>query len=98
MRHDVCPPQGGIHPDFTGQTYIDILRAVKDAVPAMHVHAFSPLEVSQGAATLGMDVGPYLQTLKDAGVVVLWHLPTLRHCETLFSVCVQATLDQLRKC
>lgn len=60
-------PQGGIHPDFTGQTYIDILRAVKDAVPSMHVHAFSPLEVYQGATTLGLDVRDYLQMLKDAG-------------------------------
>lgn len=64
----IVPPQGGIHPDFTGQTYLDILRAVKDAVPDMHVHAFSPLEVSQGAATLGMDLHAYLHLLKDAGV------------------------------
>lgn len=46
--------QGGIHPDFTGQTYLDILEVVKAAAPEIHVHAFSPLEVFQGAATLGI--------------------------------------------
>lgn len=46
--------QGGIHPDFTGETYLEILKAVKKAVPDIHVHAFSPLEVFQGASTLGI--------------------------------------------
>jgi FO synthase len=46
--------QGGIHPEFTGETYLEILKAVKKAVPEMHVHAFSPLEVFQGAFTLGI--------------------------------------------
>lgn len=46
--------QGGIHPDFTGKTYLEILKAVKKAVPDIHVHAFSPLEVFQGASTLGI--------------------------------------------
>jgi FO synthase len=64
---EVCL-QGGIHPRYTGETYIAILRAVKAAQPAMHVHAFSPLEVSQGAATLGMPVGDYLARLKDEGL------------------------------
>jgi FO synthase len=50
---EVCM-QGGIHPDFTGQTYLDILEVVKAAAPEIHVHAFSPLEVFQGAATLGI--------------------------------------------
>ena len=40
--------QGGIHPEYTGETYIGILQAVKEAVPDMHIHAFSPLEVWQG--------------------------------------------------
>ncbi|MFD1959730.1 radical SAM protein [Novosphingobium panipatense] len=44
---EVCL-QGGIHPRYTGETYLSILRAVKDARPQLHVHAFSPLEVSQG--------------------------------------------------
>ncbi|MFM9886057.1 MAG: 5-amino-6-(D-ribitylamino)uracil--L-tyrosine 4-hydroxyphenyl transferase CofH [Burkholderiales bacterium] len=64
---EVCM-QGGIHPDYTGATYLSILRAVKKAVPAMHVHAFSPLEVSQGAATLGIPVANFLEQLQKAGL------------------------------
>jgi FO synthase len=64
---EVCL-QGGIHPKYTGETYVEILRAVKRAQPAMHVHAFSPLEVSQGAATLGVPVADYLRRLKDEGL------------------------------
>src|SRR3546814_19861427 len=60
--------QGGIHPSFTGQTYLDICRAAKDAVPQMHVHAFSPLEVSHGAQTLGISVAEFLGELKRAGL------------------------------
>ena len=47
---EVCM-QGGIHPDYTGNTYLEICRAVRSAVPDMHIHAFSPLEVYQGAET-----------------------------------------------
>ncbi|SFG06020.1 FO synthase subunit 1 /FO synthase subunit 2 [Novosphingobium sp. CF614] len=64
---EVCL-QGGIHPSYTGETYLAILRAVKDACPDLHVHAFSPLEVSQGARTLGMAVSDYLAMLRDAGL------------------------------
>ena len=64
---EVCM-QGGIHPDYTGQTYLDICHTVKGACPEMHVHAFSPLEVSQGAATLGISVEAFLRQLKDAGL------------------------------
>lgn len=64
---EVCL-QGGIHPSYTGETYLSILRAVKDACPDLHVHAFSPLEVSQGARTLGMSVRDYLARLKDEGL------------------------------
>ena len=67
---EVCM-QGGIHPDFTGQTYLDICGAVRAAVPMMHVHAFSPLEVHQGAATLGLPVGEFLARLKEAGLGTL---------------------------
>lgn len=67
---EVCM-QGGIHPDYTGQTYLDILHTVRAASPDMHVHAFSPLEVSQGAATLGVDVGTFLAQLKEAGLDTL---------------------------
>jgi FO synthase len=63
--------QGGIHPDYTGQTYLGICRAIKAAVPGMHIHAFSPLEVTQGAATLGLSVRTFLAHLKDAGLGTL---------------------------
>ncbi len=64
---EVCM-QGGIHPDYTGQTYIDICRAVKRAAPGMHIHAFSPLEVWQGAETLGLPLDEFLRLLMDAGL------------------------------
>ena len=67
---EVCM-QGGIHPAYTGQTYLDICRAVKAAVPHMHVHAFSPLEVFQGAETLGRPLKDYLYDLKEAGLDTL---------------------------
>ncbi len=67
---EVCL-QGGIHPSFTGQTYLSIVRAVKEAVPWMHVHAFSPLEVSHGASTLGLPLATYLEKLRDAGLSTL---------------------------
>ena len=67
---EVCL-QGGIHPAYTGATYIAITRAVKEAAPDMHVHAFSPLEVWQGAATLGLPVGEFLRQLKAAGLGTL---------------------------
>jgi FO synthase len=67
---EVCM-QGGIHPDFTGQTYLDICGAVRAAVPGMHVHAFSPLEVHQGAATLGLSVEEFFALLKQAGLGTL---------------------------
>jgi FO synthase len=67
---EVCL-QGGIHPDFDGNTYLDIVRAVKEAVPAMHVHAFSPLEVTHGASTLGLPLAEYLAMLKHAGLGTL---------------------------
>ena len=64
---EVCM-QGGIHPDYTGQTYLDICAAVRRAVPGMHVHAFSPLEVWQGARTLGLSLPDFLAALKEAGL------------------------------
>ena len=67
---EVCM-QGGIHPRYTGQTYLDILHTVKDAAPEMHVHAFSPLEVWQGAATLGVSLEDYLLRLKAMGLATL---------------------------
>ena len=67
---EVCL-QGGIHPDYTGETYIGICKAIKAAVPGMHIHAFSPLEVTQGAATLGLSLTEFLARLKDAGLGTL---------------------------
>ncbi|MBL6616827.1 MAG: 5-amino-6-(D-ribitylamino)uracil--L-tyrosine 4-hydroxyphenyl transferase CofH [Reyranella sp.] len=67
---EVCL-QGGIHPDYTGETYEAICRAIKEAVPGMHIHAFSPLEVTQGAATLNRPIGEFLAGLKDAGLGTL---------------------------
>jgi FO synthase len=60
--------QGGIHPAFTGETYLSILRAAKEAVPEIHVHAFSPLEVTHGAATLGRSIPEFLTGLKAEGL------------------------------
>ncbi|MGH6898357.1 MAG: 5-amino-6-(D-ribitylamino)uracil--L-tyrosine 4-hydroxyphenyl transferase CofH [Geminicoccaceae bacterium] len=60
--------QGGIHPDYTGLTYLDICRTVKEAAPEIHVHAFSPLEVWQGARTLEMSVSDFLAELQRAGL------------------------------
>ncbi len=67
---EVCL-QGGIHPAYTGQTYLDIVAAVKQAAPDIHVHAFTPLEISQGAATLGLPIPEFLAMLKDAGLGTL---------------------------
>jgi FO synthase len=67
---EVCM-QGGIHPEYTGQTYLDIVATVKRATPDMHVHAFSPLEVWQGAQTLGLSLKAFLQQLFDAGLGTL---------------------------
>jgi len=67
---EVCM-QGGIHPDYTGQTYLDIVETIAGAAPKMHVHAFSPLEVWQGAATLGVDVPTFLAQLRRAGLHTL---------------------------
>lgn len=63
--------QGGIHASYTGETYIEILRAVRAVLPDIHLHAFSPLEVSHGAKTLGLSVMDYLETLKAEGLNTL---------------------------
>ncbi len=63
--------QGGIHPAYDGNTYLQIVRAARTAAPAMHIHAFSPLEVSHGARTLGLTLDAYLALLKEAGLSTL---------------------------
>jgi FO synthase len=64
---EVCL-QGGIHPEYTGATYLAICRAIKEVVPGLHVHAFSPLEIWQGAKTLGRPLHDFLAELRDAGL------------------------------
>ena len=63
--------QGGIHPNFDGDYYIDVTKAVKDAVPDMHVHGFTALEVTEGAKRLDEDLVTYLTRLKEAGLASL---------------------------
>ena len=64
---EVCL-QGGIHPDYTGDTYLEVCRRIKATVPGMHIHAFSPLEIWQGAETNGVSVATFLAQLKEAGL------------------------------
>lgn len=64
---EVCM-QGGIHPRYTGQTYLDLIATARRGAPSIHIHAFSPLEVSHGAATLGMSLRRFLDMLRDAGL------------------------------
>jgi FO synthase len=67
---EVCL-QGGIHPDFDGSYYLDVTRAVKAAVPQIHVHGFTALEVTEGARRLGVPLRDYLAEMKNAGLASL---------------------------
>jgi len=67
---EVCL-QGGIHPEFTGQFYIDLVSAIKAQLPDLHIHGYTPLEVWQGAETAGMTVRELLVALKGAGLGTL---------------------------
>ncbi len=67
---EVCL-QGGIHPDFDGDYYIDVTRAVKEAAPDIHVHGFTALEVTEGAKRLGEPLADYLRRCMDAGLKTL---------------------------
>ena len=64
---EVCM-QGGIHPAYTGETYLSLLRTVRTQEPVLHVHAFSPLEIRHGAESLGLPIRDYLTQLRDAGL------------------------------
>ncbi|KQV24309.1 2-phospho-L-lactate guanylyltransferase [Kitasatospora sp. Root187] len=64
---EVCM-QGGIHPDLPGAAYFDIARAVKARVPGMHVHAFSPMEVVNGATRTGLSIRDWLTEAKASGL------------------------------
>ena len=63
--------QGGIHPRYTGDTYLRIINLVKSAAPDIHIHAFSPLEITHGARTLGISIVEFLGELKTAGLASL---------------------------
>jgi FO synthase len=67
---EVCL-QGGIHPDFDGDYYIDVARAVHDVAPEIHIHGFTALEVTEGAKRLGEPLAHYLRRLMDAGLKTL---------------------------
>ena len=67
---EVCM-QGGIHPEFTGETYLQICQTVRACVPDIHIHAFSPLEVHQGATTLRLSIEEFLIALREAGLGTL---------------------------
>ena len=67
---EVCL-QGGIHPDFDGDYYLEVCRTVKEAVPQMHVHGFTALEVTEGARRLGEPLESYLTRMKEAGLASL---------------------------
>jgi FO synthase len=67
---EVCL-QGGIHPNFDGDYYVDVARAVKSVAPQIHVHGFTALEVTEGARRLDMPLREYLLRLKDAGLATL---------------------------
>jgi len=64
---EVCM-QGGIHPDLPGTAYFDLAAEVKRRCPEIHVHAFSPMEVSNGAARTGLPVRDWLVAAREAGV------------------------------
>jgi FO synthase len=67
---EVCL-QGGIHPDFDGDYYVEVTRTVKAAVPSMHVHGFTALEVTEGARRLREPLDSYLLRMKEAGLASL---------------------------
>ncbi len=67
---EVCL-QGGIHPDFTGRFYVDLVTAIKAELPDIHIHGYTPLEIWQGAETAGVSVRELLVELQQAGLGTL---------------------------
>ena len=67
---EVCL-QGGIHPEYTGKFYLEIVKQIKKEVPDLHIHGFTPLEIWQGAETINLSIEDYLILLKDAGLNTL---------------------------
>ncbi|NCX77398.1 MAG: 7,8-didemethyl-8-hydroxy-5-deazariboflavin synthase subunit CofH [Proteobacteria bacterium] len=64
---EVCL-QGGIHPKYTGKTYLDILESIRAVSPSIHIHAFSPLEIMHGSSTLNLSIKEFLLQLKKMGL------------------------------
>ncbi len=64
---EVCL-QGGIHPKYTGKTYLDILESIRAVSPSIHIHAFSPLEIMHGSSTLNLSIKEFLLQLKEMGL------------------------------
>ena len=62
---EVCL-QGGIHPDYTGEFYLNMVKEIKQTIPEMHIHGFTPLEIWQGAETINLSIEDYLKLLFDA--------------------------------
>ena len=67
---EVCL-QGGIHPDYTGEFYLNMVKEIKQTIPEMHIHGFTPLEIWQGAETINLSIEDYLKLLLDAGLNTL---------------------------
>ena len=67
---EVCL-QGGIHPNYTGEFYINLVKEIKEVIPDMHIHGFTPLEIWQGAETINKSVEEYLVLLKEVGLNTL---------------------------
>ena len=67
---EVCL-QGGIHPNYTGEFYLNLVKEIKEEIPDMHIHGFTPLEIWQGAETINKSIEDYLVMLKDAGLNTL---------------------------
>ena len=67
---EVCL-QGGIHPEYTGNFYLELVKQIKKEVPDLHIHGFTPLEIWQGAETINLSIEDYLILLKDAGLNTL---------------------------
>jgi len=67
---EVCL-QGGIHPNYTGEFYINLVKEIKEVIPDMHIHGFTPLEIWQGAETINKSVEEYLIMLKEVGLNTL---------------------------
>ena len=63
--------QGGIHPNYTGEFYINLVKEIKEVIPDMHIHGFTPLEIWQGAETINKSVEEYLVLLKEVGLNTL---------------------------